>query len=51
MPLDPMIANPTPIKINDPMEQYGAYLKNAFLMDEIDTPCRLLPRRPCSSRR
>jgi hypothetical protein len=36
MPLDPVIANPVPFKINDPMEQYGAYLKNAFLMDEID---------------
>ena len=36
MPLDPMIANPVPIKINDPMEQYGAYLKNAFLIHEID---------------
>lgn len=36
MPLDPLIANPTPIKINDPMEQYNAYLKNAFLMDEMD---------------
>lgn len=35
MPLDPLIANPASIKINDPMEQYGSFLKNAMMMDEI----------------
>lgn len=35
MPLDPLLASPSPIKIADPMEQYGELLKNQFLQSEI----------------
>lgn len=36
MPIDPLIANGVaPVKFNDPMEQYGNYLKNAYLKSEI----------------
>lgn len=35
MPLDPSIANPTPIQIQDPLEQYGNYLRSSYLQSEI----------------
>lgn len=35
MPLDPLIANPTPVQVKDPMEQYGEFLKNNYLAQEI----------------
>lgn len=35
MPLDPMIANPATIKIANPLETYGDFLKNAYLQSEI----------------
>lgn len=35
MAIDPAIANPTPIKLNDPMEQYENFLKNSYLQSEI----------------
>lgn len=36
MPIDPMIANPSSIKLNDPMEQYNSFLKSSYLSSEID---------------
>src|ERR1035437_4737919 len=35
-PLNPAIANPTPIQLPNPMEMYGNYLKNKYLSSEID---------------
>ena len=35
MPLDPLLANPATIKMADPMEQYGNFLKNSYLQDQI----------------
>lgn len=35
MPLDPLLANPATIKFADPMEQYGNFLKNSYLQEEI----------------
>lgn len=35
MPLDPMIANPATLKLDNPMEQYGLFLKNAMMADEM----------------
>lgn len=36
MPLDPMIANPTPIKLNDPTEMYGNYLRLSQMQGDAD---------------
>lgn len=35
MPIDEAIANPTPVKIQDPLEQYNNFLKASYLQSEI----------------
>lgn len=35
MPLDPTLTNPATVKLNDPMEMYGNFLKNSYLQSEI----------------
>lgn len=35
MPLDPLIANPSVVKLADPVEQFGNVLKNAYLANQV----------------
>ena len=36
MPLDPMIANPTPVKMPNQMEMMGGFLQNALIIDKMN---------------
>src|ERR1035437_7932275 len=35
MAIDPAIANPAPMKLDDPLERYGNFLRSSYLQGEI----------------